>query len=106
MARFFSDTLFSISPFITLTVSGTSMVPTLKPGKKVLVSKLPYFFRTPHIGDIVAIYDPRDKKILVKRIKKDSSGEFFVMGDNKKESTDSRTFGWIKKKDIIGKVIF
>jgi type IV secretory pathway protease TraF len=29
-----------------------------------------------------------------------------VEGDNKKESIDSRNFGFINKKNIIGKVVF
>lgn len=32
--------------------------------------------------------------------------EYFVMGDNRNNSTDSRAFGPIKKADIIGEVLF
>ena len=32
--------------------------------------------------------------------------EYFVLGDNRGDSMDSRTFGLITKKDIIGKVAF
>lgn len=35
-----------------------------------------------------------------------SVDEFFVMGDNRNHSTDSRRFGPVKYKDIIGKVSF
>lgn len=45
-------------------------------------------------------------KEMIKRIQKIRGNEYFVVGDNKKESTDSRNFGWIKKDQIIGKVIW
>lgn len=49
-------------------------------------------------------------RFLIKRITKiDPSvdGEkYIVSGDNKKDSLDSRIFGWISKKDILGKVIY
>lgn len=35
-----------------------------------------------------------------------NSDEYFVLGDNRMESNDSRTFGQINKDQIVGKVIF
>ncbi len=35
-----------------------------------------------------------------------SDDEYYVLGDNRERSTDSRTFGAIKKSDIQAKVVF
>lgn len=86
------------------------MFPTLMPGQSILVNRLTYLITKPKTGEIIAANDPRDGKILIKRIAKIDSAKqnlrFFVLGDNKSESTDSRAFGWITKKDIIGKVVY
>ncbi len=82
------------------------MSPTLESGQNVLVNRLSYFVSKPKNKDVVAVKDPRDKKVLIKRINKIEDGKYFVLGDNQKQSTDSRSFGWVSKNDIIGKVIF
>ena len=97
---------FNLLPIYKYTISGDSMMPRLKSGQSVLVNRLSYLFTKPKIGDVVALKDPRDKKILIKRISEIKIGQCFVLGDNKKASTDSRTFGWIRKKDIIGKLVY
>lgn len=78
------------------------MYPTFKSDDIVLVNKLSYFLNKPKIEDVVVL---KREKYIIKRIKKIDGGRFFVVGDNKKESTDSRKFGWIGKKDILGKVV-
>jgi nickel-type superoxide dismutase maturation protease len=98
--------IFRISPVFKYKIIGNSMFPTLQSGEIVLVNRLFYLFAKLKIGDIVALKDPRDEKILIKRIYKIGDSKYFVLGDNQKESTDSRAFGWITKKDIIGKVKF
>ena len=45
-------------------------------------------------------------RFFIKRITKIDGEKYFVSGDNEKDSMDSRRFGWIEKKDILGKVIY
>ena len=81
------------------------MSPTLNHGDEVLVNRLSFLFFKPKIGQVIALRDPRDKKVLIKRISKIQAKKYFVEGDNKQNSTDSRKFGMIEKSDIIGKII-
>lgn len=82
-------------------VADESMYPTLNSGDYLLVNK---FARKFSAGDIV-VFKHREK-FLVKRIEKISGDEFFVVGDNDSASNDSRMFGMINKKAMIGKVFF
>ena len=77
------------------------MLPTLKRGDDVLV--LCWFFKL-KVGDLVAI--KKDGRRMVKRVKNMEKDRIFAVGDNEKVSIDSREFGWIKKEEIIGKVIW
>lgn len=82
-------------------VSGHSMMPTLKPNQEILVSSIPYLFRSPKVGDVIAF--KMGRQYIVKRLKKATSNRFQVAGDNQ---NDSKDFGWIERKSIIGKVIY
>lgn len=82
------------------------MSPTVGHRDIIFVNRLAFLFRAPQIHDIVAVKDPRDQKILIKRITNIIDGKYFVTGDNKLHSTDSRKFGMLEKKAIVGKVIF
>ncbi len=86
-------------------VIGHSMEPTLKNGEEIIVNRLSYILFSPKINDVVAIADEM-MKIYIKRIKEISDGKYYVLGDNPQDSKDSRSFGWIEKKDIIGKVVY
>lgn len=55
------------------------------------------------IGDIVLF--KKNNTQMVKRIKERKMNEFRVEGDNSSQSTDSRSFGPIRKDEIIGRVV-
>jgi nickel-type superoxide dismutase maturation protease len=85
-------------------IVGHSMEPTLHSGDTIFVSNLPYVFNHPQKGDIIAA--KVDGKVVIKRIEKIEKENYFLLGDNPDDSHDSRKFGMIGRKDILGKVIF
>lgn len=85
-------------------VQGKSMEPTFKEGDRLFTLPL---LTSPRQGDVVIIKHPFIDKYIVKRIEqKRDDGNIMVTGDNCNESEDSRSFGAIRRKDIIGKVWF
>lgn len=95
---------FRYSPIFRYTVRGDSMQPTYKPGDKVYINRLAYFFKKPKVGDIVILQHPAQNIRVIKRISKITPTGYFVAGDNGHYSTDSRHFGAIKRRNIIRKV--
>lgn len=87
-------------------VSGESMEPTFHAGDRLFVCRFWYRLRPLRVGDVVVLTDPRDDKLLLKRITAVEEGHIFVVGDNKAMSTDSRTFGAVSSARIVGKVIW
>jgi len=79
------------------------MEPLLKEGQQILANKTSYIIGKPKIGDIVVA--KLKNNYIIKKIEKARENKYFIVGENIKESTDSREFGWIEKKDIVGKVI-
>lgn len=77
------------------------MFPTLKPKQDVLVW---CWFNTYKVGDIVVFQ--KNGKNTIKRIQYLHDRTVFVLGDNPGESTDSRHFGEVDIKDVVGKVIY
>lgn len=83
------------------------MLPKFKPGDSIISFNWAYLISKPKVGEVVVI--KIKGKNMIKRVSKIYDRvnlKLFVVGDNKKESTDSRSFGWIKKNKIIGKVIY
>jgi signal peptidase I len=133
-------------------VEGTSMLPNLHEGERLIVNKMIYYkiqsFGWGHIqrGDIVVFWFPNDPdKSYVKRViglpedlveirngkvlingqemqedyldqihnqslpnhsKKVEKHHYFVMGDNRDNSSDSRAWGTVPEKYIYGKAFF
>ena len=85
-------------------ILGHSMEPAIKYGNFVLVSSIPYYFSSPNKRDIVAFN--HKGKVLIKRIVRIQNEDFYLEGDNKNDSLDSRSFGKVKKSDILGKIIY
>ncbi|MBI2031530.1 MAG: S26 family signal peptidase [Candidatus Levybacteria bacterium] len=85
-------------------IKGHSMGTLLKENQSVLVSSLPFIFFKPRIRDVVIF--KFNNKFYIKRIMKKKGDKYFLRGDNRRDSLDSKKIGWVDKKDIIGKVIF
>lgn len=90
-------------------VDGPSMEPAYHAGDRVLVNRLAYVRHEPAIGDVVVLRDPeRRGHHLLKRVAHPPEGigghgGYFVRGDNAAESRDSRSFGVVRKRDVVGK---
>lgn len=102
--------------FFTLSVvKGKSMEPTFHDGQVVLVGKGGLLFGALKRGDVVVFTRGRD--LLVKRVlalpyetapdgTRVPPDHIYVVGDNLEVSEDSRTFGPIPLKTVIGKVLY
>lgn len=81
-------------------VRGQSMLPALKPGQIVIGTKSKQL----KPGQLVIFRHHGIEKI--KRVNQLRAEELTVLGDNSNNSTDSRDFGWLARKEVIAKVIW
>lgn len=93
-----------VLPFARFEILENSMSPFLHSHDRVFV--ISYFFSKPKVGDVIIFKHTTPPYVFCKRISEITTKNVFVTGDNKKLSIDSRKFGYIKKSDIIGKVLF
>ncbi len=105
--------------FTGYSVKGQSMQPTLRDGQILAVDLVTYRFNSPERGDVVIVtYAGDDRVRFVKRIlglAGDTvmvngepvlleAGQYYVVGDNRDHSTDSRAYGPIGQEQILGKI--
>jgi signal peptidase I len=101
-------------------IVGSSMEPVVLKGDRVLADKTAFRRMAPKKGDIIIFVYPDDRsKVFIKRIEglpddeiarpngsKETvpHGMIYVLGDNRDQSVDSRNFGFVPLRDVIGKV--
>jgi nickel-type superoxide dismutase maturation protease len=89
----------------TVEVAGDSMRPTLHPGDRLVVVRVPGRWVRP--GDLVTLPDPRQPdRVVVKRVAAVAGGAVEVRGDDPSASTDSRTFGPVPASSLRGRVVY
>jgi signal peptidase I len=108
-------------------VEGRSMLQAYAPGDRLVVEGVTYWRRSPRIGEVVVVRWPEgpvrpagSPSLDLKRVAAGpgatvgmygesvtlGTGEWFVLGDNLDESTDSRELGPVKTADIAGRAWF
>ena len=91
-----------VRPLGRVAVEGGSMRPTLEPGDRLLLVRR----RTYRPGAVVAVADPRDGRLLVKRVAAvTADGRLVLAGDDPAASTDSRTFGPVLVALVRGQAV-
>ena len=127
-------------------VQGTSMLPLLEDGERIIVNKFVYRFHPIDRGDVVVFWYPKDPSVsFIKRVigmpddtvelrngvlyvngtrlaegyvrpsfRDDESyppvvvkkGYYYVLGDHRNSSNDSRNWGEVPERYIYGKAFF
>jgi signal peptidase I len=112
-------TLMAATAFDVARVDGHSMEPTLLPGQVIFINRLAYGLQAPFFpgylirwsrpssGEIIVFLDPVTGRFAVKRCATLGDGEaVYALGDNDRDSFDSRNYGMIPFREIRGKVIY
>jgi signal peptidase I len=102
--------------FDFMVTEGPSMMPAIKSGAVLVVVRLAYGFRPPgaagyllrwskpKAGDVVVFLTPVGDTAVKRCGAWDGDDTFFALGDNDRESYDSRFYGPVPVDRILGKV--
>jgi nickel-type superoxide dismutase maturation protease len=85
--------------FLIRRVNGASMHPHLPHGKLIFALR----HKKPKVGDVVIVKHHRIE--VLKRIHEIKDEMAYLLGDNPDESTDSRQYGWLPLKAVMGVVL-
>lgn len=73
------------------------MEPSITPGDFVMIQR-----RAPiRKGDVVVVM--AGGMLMIKRVAGIGEGAYWVEGDNREESCDSRRFGWVSSESVLGR---
>ncbi|MCJ7696580.1 MAG: S26 family signal peptidase [Anaerolineaceae bacterium] len=87
-------------------IKGESLYPEYRNGDYVLVAKSPFPYIRMKIGDVIAFHQA-EYGLMIKRISEISeAADIIEVKGSVIESIDSRSFGPVRRKDVIGKVIW
>ena len=89
-----------------LKVSGQSLSPRYNEGDFVIVSKIPFFFIPPRPGDVVAFRQPGYGTLIKQVVQVDPASGALTVTGTQPESVDSRVFGPVSPRSLLGKVIW
>ena len=89
-------------PWFPVAVSGDSMEPALSDGQWWVARRT----RRVRVGDVVVVRQPEQAGLLtVKRITRRDGTRWWVEGDNRDRSRDSRHYGPVDQEAIIGRLV-
>ncbi len=89
-----------------LKVKGDSLVPEFREGDFVVTIKIPLLWFNLRAGDIVVFRHP-EYGIMIKKVEQFTpDGEYLFVVGTHPNSVDSRRFGPVSRRDLIGKVIW
>lgn len=86
-------------------VRGASLAPRFREGDFVVISRIPLLFRRLAVGDVV-VFKQAEYGQLIKRVERICKDGSLVVRGGDIDSVDSRCFGPIQVKTVLGLVLF